>query len=148
MEQLDNVLNNEIQLKINDQLFLETLLMEIRGKTDRSKAKWIEKGEKPSRYFCPLRNYVNKIIPKVINENGDIYTNNILKMTFYQNIYIEKNDIEKTLNNKKHMKSPGSDGFTTECFKFFLERFKTFCGEIYLERYFSNGVRFLSPKSN
>ena len=106
----DNILNipdNEIQFVINDQLFLETLLMEIRGKSIsyssyvkkkkmeketklmdeisrlesnidehhienlnskqreleelrkeklkgafiRSRAKWVEEGEKPSKYF-------------------------------------------------------------------------------------------------
>ena len=40
---------------------------------DRSKIKWAEEGEKPTRYFCSLesRNYVNKTIPKVQKENGN-----------------------------------------------------------------------------
>ena len=40
----------------------------------RSRAKWIEEGEKPSSYFCNLekRNYVNKIIHRI--EQDDVHT--------------------------------------------------------------------------
>ena len=36
----------------------------------RTKANWIENGEKPSKYFCSLekRNFVNKNIVKVVND--------------------------------------------------------------------------------
>ena len=39
----------------------------------RSKANWIENGEKPSKYFCALekRNYINKTVSEVINKNGE-----------------------------------------------------------------------------
>ena len=110
---LDNIPDSEIQFTINDQLFLETLLMEIRAKTIsysifktrqnkdnekdllndirklesryrenvdlinyytkraelesireqklkgsriRSRIKWVEQGEKPTKYFCNLEN--------------------------------------------------------------------------------------------
>ena len=127
-ENIEHIDNNNIQFVINGQLFLETLLMEIRGKTIsfssyksklnknresnliqeidrlqkllnetnkdqlielqhelenirenklkgyliRSRAKWIEDGEKPSKYFCSLESshYVNKSIPFIELENG------------------------------------------------------------------------------
>jgi hypothetical protein len=37
----------------------------LQGIYVRSRARWVEEGEKPSRYFCALesRNYSNKITP-------------------------------------------------------------------------------------
>lgn len=211
-----NIIDPEnLQLTVNDQLFLETLLMEIRGKTIsyssfkkkeqnkleqclnediktleenedknnidiledkknellnlrkeklkghfiRAKAKWIEEGEKPTNYFCNMesRNYYSKLIAKIEKENGENITDQkeILRETknFYQTLYskprkinedciIEKlkylnfnilsddeakliegeitySEAKYFLKNMKNDKSPGSDGFTTEFFKFF-----------------------------
>ncbi|XP_061193791.1 uncharacterized protein LOC133202033 [Saccostrea echinata] len=46
----------------------------MRGVLIRSRARWVEEGEKPSHYFCNLenRNFTSKIIPKVETENGNI----------------------------------------------------------------------------
>ena len=128
-EYVRNNQNLSIQLTISDQLFLEVLLTEIRGKTIfysaykkkqknlreaelqqeielleekepldlnqiegkkmelemirkekiqglliRSRLRWAEEGEKPTKYFCSLesRNYINKTIPKVIKDDGNI----------------------------------------------------------------------------
>lgn len=219
LENIEEVENKNIHFMINPQLFLETLLMEIRGKTIsyasykkkekgkkeeelkreilmlekrvdngsmqiledkkseleqlrkeklrgrviRSRMQWIEEGEKPSSYFCGLesRNFTSKIIPKIEKENGEIVTNqyeilNEVKC-FYEKLYQNRdevhegckfNDIKKglkgsnhkklsleesdeleghisleeagkVLKNMKNNKSPGSDGFSTEFFKFF-----------------------------
>ncbi|KAK3107474.1 hypothetical protein FSP39_015361 [Pinctada imbricata] len=147
---------NNITLTIDDQLFLETLIVIIRGNTisystakkreliqqtenlekkieklenhdglteDRQnelrnlkkeleqirenkmkaimmrvKAKWIEEGEKPTKYFCSLekRNYINKTVTKIIDSHGVIITEQtaILKEieTFYSNLYKSKDD--------------------------------------------------------
>lgn len=222
---LEFVRNNEncpIQLKISDQLFLETLLIEIRGKTIsysafkkkqnklreenlqreikileekeildlekidklkdeleklrkeklngimiRARVRWAEEGEKPTKYFCSLesRNYINKIIPCVCKEDGTIINkqDEILQevKSFYSNLfsYQEMNqdiNIEEILNNlnnhpklseeekaslegdvseeeiafilskMKNNKSPGTDGFSAEFFKFFFKDLKTF----------------------
>ena len=42
----------------------------------RAKIKWAEEGENPTQYFCSLesRNFVNKTIPKVQQENGNVIT--------------------------------------------------------------------------
>ena len=147
-DSLKNICNSDIQFLINDQLFLETLLMEIRGRsisyssfkkkqanlhednlkvsielleaeTDpdhekldrlrkdletirvkkvkgsliRSRAKWIEEGEKPSSYFLNLenRNFTSKIIPKIQADNGDIISKqeDVLSEVrlFYEKLY-------------------------------------------------------------
>ena len=147
-DSIDNVPNEELQFFIDDQLFLEVLLMEIRGRTIsyssykkkqqnireknvikeiesleeqaiidteeleskkkeledirvckikgsivRSRAKWIEEGEKPTNYFFSLenRNFVSKIIPRLEKENGDVITKqeDILEevCSFYRDLY-------------------------------------------------------------
>ena len=125
LEFFNNNLNDHLlAFTISNPLFLDVLLMEIRGKTIsfsafkkkknkekeeklinensldpnfelleakreelenvrkekmqgiivRSRVRWAEEGEKPTKYFCGLesRHYVNKIIPKIIQENGNI----------------------------------------------------------------------------
>ena len=149
----EHISDKEICFNINDQLFLEVLLMEIRGQSIsfsshlkksknnrevelsdiiqeleeqealadsqelenakkeleairldklkgamiRSKAKWIEEGEKPSSYFCNLekRNYVNKIIHRIEQDDGHTITcqEEILKgvCDYYEELYKSKN---------------------------------------------------------
>lgn len=44
----------------------------IKGQCSRSRAKWVDEGEKPSKYFINLesRNYTCKMIPMVEREDG------------------------------------------------------------------------------
>ena len=63
---------------------LNTELEEIRkteltGLLLRTRCKWIENGEKPTKYFLSLekRNFVNKNISKLVNKDGNnIYLQN------------------------------------------------------------------------
>ena len=225
LEFIKNNINNDLlEFTISDQLFLEMILMEIRGKTIaysaykkkqkqerennlikdienlensqdpdlelietkkeelqnvrkeklngiiiRSRVKWAEEGEKPTKYFCSLesRNYVNKIIPKVVKEDGTSITKqeDILNevKNFYKNLYgcsnenkeqdsdiqnlfnsinnnpklaeenkiglegeLTDSEILAVLKKMKNNKSPGSDGFTVEFFKFFYNDLKVF----------------------
>ena len=158
--------SNTIDEKRTD---LESLRREkLQGIMVRSKAQWVEEGEKPTRYFCNLesRNYLNKTIKKIeVDGKGTIYEQkDILKevQSFYQNLYKSKedeicdinlahlfensdihipkldrqisNDLEReiteaellsTLKNMKNNKSPGSDGYTAEFFKFFWKDLST-----------------------
>ena len=133
IENIESISNADICFRIKDHIFLDTLLMEIRGKTIsyatfknklqnetekkleneiilleqntdyesiklieekqtelinirnhklrgnyiRSRVKWIEEGEKPSRYFCNLesQNFISKQITKLERENGQIIYN-------------------------------------------------------------------------
>ena len=47
--------------------------LKLQGHMIRSRARWIEEGEKPSKYFCSLesRNFLNKTIKKVQLENSE-----------------------------------------------------------------------------
>ena len=212
-QNVEDTENTDLNLTINDQLFFEMLLMEIRGKTIsyasfkkkqgdqkekqilkdiekleeneelnkdeltvikneldeirkqkleglkvRSKAVWVDQGEKPTKYFCNMenRNYISKCMPNLFKIDGSKTEceSEIVEetKTYYKNLYAERtvadinldnclklNDISKLTNeqkkqiegnltkqeaakalfNMKNNKSPGSDGFTTEFFKFF-----------------------------
>ena len=75
---------------------------QMQGLILRTKAKWIEQGEKPSKYFCALekRNFVNKNITKLTNSSNEELTkqDDILQeiKSFYQNLYRSYDD---TLEN-------------------------------------------------
>ena len=147
---------------------LEKLRKEkLLGHMVRSRAQWLEEGEKPSKYFCNLesRNYLNKTIKKIeaedigtLHEQGEILDyvkkyyeklyasvdTNLVKIDLdniisnYNSPKLEKelsNGLEEAflekevLNVIKHMKnnkSPGSDGYTAEFFKFFWKDIKNF----------------------
>ena len=153
---------NEESLKILEekQKSLEEIrYQKLKGYYIRSRARWIEEGEKPTKCFCnsESRNYVSKQIPKLILNDNTTITNqsDILNhtKTFYETLYMKKEIIEecnidkllepyeinkltddesnslegkikhsevlKFLKQMKNDKSPGPDGFTAECFKFF-----------------------------
>jgi exonuclease III len=148
-------------------LSLEALRKEkMQGHLIRSRARWVEEGEKPTKYFCNLesRNYINKVLKRVDIEGQDtIYDQfEILDKvkTFYKDLYgnrdselldlnlkdiivdnsqikkldeksinhlesdIVESEVLSVLKNMKNNKSPGSDGFTAEFFKFFWNDLK------------------------
>ena len=159
----ENTPNQNLQFNINDQLFLETLLMIIRGNTIkfssikkkenereeqnlehdikeieneintnflniedeklntlvqkkqrlteirktkiegvmlRSRVRYEDLGEKPTKYFLNLENrqFTNKVMNKIIEENGNEFTDtqDILnsQKRFYQTLYDEVNKID------------------------------------------------------
>ena len=139
---------------------LEVLRMDkLKGAMVRSKAKWVDEGEKPTKYFCNLekRNFTNKIIQRVEKDNGKVITTqheileeickyyeylyenktllgnrewekdelfeNVPKLTLEENINLEGEityqEATNTIKKMKNNTSPGSDGFTTEFYKFF-----------------------------
>jgi len=213
-DNIDSIPLEELELIINDQLFFETLLLEIRAITlsygahkkkmekckekelldliqrletsvtdknihkleeanqelqklraknvegilTRSRAKWVGEGERTSKYFCNMekRHFTSKVLAKLQLEGGSEITdpteiNNEAKL-FYENLYQSReNDISnvnieallgdinklskeqadsleglitqkealKALKNMKNNKSPGTDGYTAEFYKFF-----------------------------
>ena len=133
----------------------------------RSRARWIEEGEKPSKYFCNLesRNFLNKTIKKIyiegigmVYEQAEILDNirsyydklyastesnliDIELQSLFNNYNIPKLDkdtaaglehdileseVLTVLKKMKNNKSPGSDGYTVEFFKFFWKDLKLF----------------------
>ena len=131
----------------------------INGIFARNKLKWIEHGEKPTKYFLSLekRNYVNKTVNKLVTDDGIVASqNDILNEIerFYKVLYsckdnnlhdvelkslinpqyhisldektslelegsITKEEALLALKKMKNNKSPGSDGFSSEFYKFF-----------------------------
>ena len=133
----------------------------------RSKAKWVEEGEKNTKYFLNLekRNFNNTCIKTLMNKDNQeitdmkqilqeqkrfykkLYTSKTNKSDTYQETLkyftednqfpfltdIDKNDCDipitlnecsKALQLLPNNKSPGSDGFTTNFYKFFWKDIK------------------------
>lgn len=93
-----------LEKSVNDSYQVENLeemkreLCEIRegriqGMAVRSRIKWIQEGEKVSRYFCNLekRNFVNKAMSSLEKDDGSLISDqsDILKevQSFYENLY-------------------------------------------------------------
>ena len=92
----DNLQNVERELKLFDNLKKELeVIYEHKGPAAifKSKCRWIEQGERPTKYFFNLekRNYNKKVIAEIETENGEYITdeNQILSEieTYYHNLY-------------------------------------------------------------
>jgi hypothetical protein len=72
------------------------------------KMQWAEEGEKPSFFFTNLEAnvFTNKTIPKLVNESGNVITdqNKILQeaKTYYENLY-SKRDTVSNINLKNEI---------------------------------------------
>lgn len=172
VNEIENIPDSEIQFVINDQLFLDVLLMELRGKSIsyacyknktknnreselikdikeieeqvtesnlerlevlnselfeirqdklkghiiRSRAQYIDKGEKPTKYFCGLEkhNYVSKSMQKLELGDGTVLNtqSEILQETenYYKNLYtsrdssLDSNDLEEYIGEQSMTK--------------------------------------------
>ena len=107
-ENFDKIKEKELELKnLREQ--------KLKGSLIRSRARWIEHGEKPTKYFCHLenRNFVSKRMNCILKNNGDeIFDHNLIKkevFNFYDKLYssnesnIKNVDLDKKLkpeNNK------------------------------------------------
>ena len=82
-----NALKTDLETKRNS---------EIKGSILRAKVRWLDSGEKPTKYFLNLenRNYTSKLIPKIILESGEEIFNqeDILgeQKNYYENLYSER----------------------------------------------------------
>ena len=86
----------------------------------RSKAQYIDQGEKPTKYFCGLEkhNYTSKIIGQVEKEDRSIIVNQteILKEIeiFYINLYETKDDALENVDLEEYMKDKDMTKLTNE----------------------------------
>jgi hypothetical protein len=68
-------LKSNVEELENKKQELEKLMKHnLHGNFIRSRARWIEEGKKPSKYFCALesRNFISKIIPRLELDNGKL----------------------------------------------------------------------------
>ena len=105
MKEIEKLENNEIDE--NSYILIENKKEELvsireirmKGVLIRSKARWVEDGEKISSYFCNLekRNYTNKRITKLTNHDETQITDKIEILnavkSFYEKLY-EKREVE------------------------------------------------------
>ena len=137
----------------------------VAGAMIRSKARWVEHGEKPSKYFCKLeeRNYTSKTIHKLDIDGRQVTDSAEIRLqqaSFYEKLYTQEDpgnadtdyflndstiknlspeeqavceglltgeELKFALQNMANGKSPGSDGFTTEFYKFFWGDIGKYC---------------------
>ena len=133
MEELENKVQVKEMELINSnycktiQAERDTLVKELhniiyeknRGAQIRSRAKWLEEGEKPTKYFFNLemQNISNNTIKRLRKEDGSPTKNDaeIIQegVNFYQNLYkkepIPDNDIKEYLKNVNTIKVLGED---------------------------------------
>ena len=89
---------------------LEDLLqVEIHGIMFRSKAKWYEEGEKPTRYFLNLERarYNSKTCQSILKSGQTITKDSAIlaeQKTFYQKLYTEDPDIKFSMQNDTEIK--------------------------------------------
>lgn len=74
IQDMEQNLNDEVSdILAEKQKELENIRQsKMKGKAVRARVKWIDEGEKPTKYFCSLesRNYISKQIPRIEKENG------------------------------------------------------------------------------
>ena len=106
MQSIEKVLKNDPQNKIAVSNYmkvkqkLELLQIEkTRGAQVRARLRWIEEGEKNSKYFCNLEKVRSKkrLITRLRTETGDVITDQkeILQeqVAFYKKLYNQKTDV-------------------------------------------------------
>lgn len=79
---MNSIRTNEYVTNNDDFILLQNELESIRkehmkGLMVRARAKWIEEGEKPTKYFLALekRNYIKETVSKIANDNGVLIQN-------------------------------------------------------------------------
>ena len=118
--QLEGCINGSNEEKLET---LKTELFEIRqeklkGHIIRSKSEYIDKGEKPTKFFCGLEkhNYVSKSMPKLEMTDGTILykQSEILNETenYYKNLYTSKDNILDNIDLEEYIGQQGMNKLT------------------------------------
>lgn len=113
---------NQIQTRLN-----EDMLQKARGAQIRSRARWVEEGEKSTKYFLGLEksNQTKKVITQLQDNYGNIVSDldKVLQhqVDFYKTLYTSKNGnvnfieeyhnstvMERTVNEKERAKCEGA----------------------------------------
>jgi len=152
-----NTLQGQLEVK-KDEL-QQIRAQKMRAARLRSRVKYYEEGEKPTKYFLNLekRNYISKTITRLVVDDKEILDQSDIleaQKNFYKKLYsenshnndenydfflnercvnelnetqkeacegmINEKEVKEVLKNMSNNKSPGSDGYTTEFYKFFF----------------------------
>ena len=102
--ELNDPIKNYDEISVLKKELKELRENKLKGSLVRSKAKWIEDGEKPSKYFCSLenRNFVSKRITSLFDKNNSELTNtaeiNNEVFNFYKNLYTSHEHLIEDIN--------------------------------------------------
>ena len=103
LEKSDPTGNYE-EVKIKQEKLRLIREQKLKGTIIRSRARWIDQGEKPSKYFCNLesRHFVSKRMTSIIGPNQEEITDfNLIKENvnkFYKNLYSSKEILIENVN--------------------------------------------------
>ena len=105
INQLENSIDTDLD-KISElkEELRENREKKLKGVLIRSRARWIEQGEKASRYFCKLenRNFVSKRMTSIINDNNvELFNQDDIRnevLFFYKNLYSSKEENIQDVN--------------------------------------------------
>ena len=95
-------LNHEL-LKTKNKSLQDLRRKKMNGVKLCSKAKWIDEGEKVTRYFCNLenRNFISECMPSLISDTGEIINDqdSILHETkeFHKKLYGKKKTLRLSI---------------------------------------------------
>ena len=109
MKDIEKLEENE-ELNKDELTVIKNELDEIRkqkleGLKVRSKAVWVDQGEKPTKYFCNMenRNYISKCMPNLFKIDGSKTEceSEIVEetKTYYKNLYAERTVADINLDN-------------------------------------------------
>ena len=110
--------NNMEQLETMKTELFELRQEKLKGHIIRSKSEYIDKGEKPTKFFCGLEkhNYVSKTMPKlertdvkILNKQSEILSE-IEK--YYKNLYTSKDDILDNIDIHEYIEQQSMNTLT------------------------------------
>ena len=103
LENTDNI-NYKLLYEKRKELY-DVRKVKMEGAKVRSKARWINDGEKVTKYFCNMenRNYASKCMNSIRKENGTLITGQLEilneTMSFYKDLYSNRHTLDINLNN-------------------------------------------------
>ena len=110
--------NNMEQLETMKTELFELRQEKLKGHIIRSKYEYIDKGEKPTKFFCGLEkhNYVSKTMSKLERTDGTILNkqSEFLSETenYYKNLYTSKNDILDNIDIQEYIEQQSMNTLT------------------------------------
>ena len=89
LEKEEHITENQIRLVEKQHQLIELREKSMKGHYIRSRAQWLQEGEKPTKYFCSLEkgNYINKTLKRLKRNDGTYITSQKDILTEFQLYY-------------------------------------------------------------